>query len=181
MRALQFTLPSLRNRCCWRSRAWTMRLRIAVDVSSARSLATSRFNTLLLTLLGAIGLALSATGIYGVIAFAGDDEHGPALGVLGVCLGLGPRMEVGDGCLEDRRAGGRHREFLVELHRLVLGKRVGKGVAELVEGERHGAVAVGRVAQRRAGYPQRRERERQRIMLLRMPSRNCLERWFANG
>ena len=34
----------------------------------AGSLATARFNTLLLTLLGAIGLVLAATGIYGVIA-----------------------------------------------------------------------------------------------------------------
>lgn len=35
----------------------------------AGSLATARFNTLLLTLLGAIGLILSAVGIYGVIAY----------------------------------------------------------------------------------------------------------------
>ena len=35
----------------------------------AGSLATARFNTLLLTLLGAIGLVLAATGIYGVIAY----------------------------------------------------------------------------------------------------------------
>lgn len=34
-----------------------------------RSMATARFNTLLLTLLGAIGLVLAATGIYGVIAY----------------------------------------------------------------------------------------------------------------
>ena len=33
------------------------------------SLATARFNTLLLTLLGAIGLVLAAVGIYGVIAY----------------------------------------------------------------------------------------------------------------
>jgi predicted permease len=36
----------------------------------ARSLATARFNTLLLTLLGAVGLLLAATGIYGVIAYS---------------------------------------------------------------------------------------------------------------
>ena len=35
----------------------------------ARSMATARFNTLLLTLLGAIGLLLAASGIYGVIAY----------------------------------------------------------------------------------------------------------------
>src|SRR5262249_44569234 len=33
------------------------------------SMATARFNTLLLTLLGAIGLTLAAVGIYGVIAY----------------------------------------------------------------------------------------------------------------
>jgi putative ABC transport system permease protein len=33
------------------------------------SLATARFNTLLLTLLGVIGLVLAAVGIYGVIAY----------------------------------------------------------------------------------------------------------------
>ena len=40
-----------------------------MDERLARSLATARFNTLLLTLLGAIGLALAASGIYGVIAY----------------------------------------------------------------------------------------------------------------
>jgi predicted permease len=40
-----------------------------MDQRLASSLATARFNTLLLTLLGAIGLALAATGIYGVIAY----------------------------------------------------------------------------------------------------------------
>jgi ABC-type antimicrobial peptide transport system permease subunit len=37
--------------------------------SPTLSLATARFNTLLLTLLGVIGLVLSAVGIYGVIAY----------------------------------------------------------------------------------------------------------------
>jgi putative ABC transport system permease protein len=40
-----------------------------MDERLVRSLATARFNTLLLTLLGAIGLVLAATGIYGVIAY----------------------------------------------------------------------------------------------------------------
>jgi len=40
-----------------------------MDQRLAGSLATARFNTLLLSLLGAIGLVLAATGIYGVIAY----------------------------------------------------------------------------------------------------------------
>jgi predicted permease len=40
-----------------------------MDERIAGSLATARFNTLLLTLLGAIGLILSAIGIYGMIAY----------------------------------------------------------------------------------------------------------------
>jgi putative ABC transport system permease protein len=40
-----------------------------MDQRLAGSLATARFNTLLLTLLGGIGLILAATGIYGVIAY----------------------------------------------------------------------------------------------------------------
>ena len=40
-----------------------------MDQRLARTLATARFNTLLLTLLGAVGLVLAATGIYGVVAY----------------------------------------------------------------------------------------------------------------
>jgi putative ABC transport system permease protein len=40
-----------------------------MDQRLAGSLATARFNTLLLSLLGAIGLLLAASGIYGVIAY----------------------------------------------------------------------------------------------------------------
>ena len=37
--------------------------------SSKKSLATTRFNTLLLTILGGVGLLLASSGIYGVIAY----------------------------------------------------------------------------------------------------------------
>ena len=40
-----------------------------MDQRLAGSLATARFNTLLLSLLGAVGLLLAASGIYGVIAY----------------------------------------------------------------------------------------------------------------
>jgi putative ABC transport system permease protein len=41
-----------------------------MDQRLAVSLATARFNTLLLSLLGGVGLVLAATGIYGVIAYS---------------------------------------------------------------------------------------------------------------
>jgi ABC-type antimicrobial peptide transport system permease subunit len=40
-----------------------------MDQRLVRTLATARFNTLLLTILGAIGIVLAAGGIYGVIAY----------------------------------------------------------------------------------------------------------------
>jgi ABC-type antimicrobial peptide transport system permease subunit len=40
-----------------------------MDERLAASLATARFNTLLLTLLGAIGLILASVGIYGVVSY----------------------------------------------------------------------------------------------------------------
>ena len=52
---------SIRSCRCTTCGRWTQRL--------AGTLATARFNTLLLSLLGGIGLLLAASGIYGVIAY----------------------------------------------------------------------------------------------------------------
>src|SRR5271165_1679544 len=97
----------------------------------------------------------------GVVFLAGDEQHRAAVGVAGVDLRLGPRVEVGGCALEQGPSRRGHREGLVELLGFVLGHDVGEGVPELVVGQRHCPVAVGRVAQSRTGYPQRRDRERQ--------------------
>ena len=63
--------------------------------------------------------------------------------------------------LEERLAGGGDRAVLVQLVRLVLVDRVREGVAELLVGERDGAVVVRRVVQHGRARAQRRERQRQ--------------------
>src|SRR5260370_4341195 len=84
-----------------------------------------------------------------VVLLAGDDQERPAVGVFGVDFRLGPGVEVFGCRLEERRAGGRHREGLVEFLGLVFADGVGEGVAKLLVGQRNRAVAVRRIAKRR--------------------------------
>src|SRR5215217_4045701 len=85
----------------------------------------------------------------GVVPLAGDKQQRATVGVLGVDLVLGPGIQVGQGGLPQRLAGGRHRELLIQLLGLVLTDGVGEAVAELVVGQRHRPGPVGRVAQHR--------------------------------
>src|SRR5438105_15915983 len=92
-----------------------------------------------------------------VVLLAVDDQQRPALGVLGVDLGLGPRIEVRARRLKQRLAGGRHGERLIQLLCLVLAHRVGEREAKLLVGKRYRTVAVRRIAEHGRCGPQRRE------------------------
>jgi hypothetical protein len=81
-----------------------------------------------------------------VVHLARNNQERATLGILCVDLGLGPRVEVGRGCLEQWFAGGGHRIGFVELLCLFLADGVGEGVPELVVGEGDGALAVGWIA-----------------------------------
>lgn len=94
---------------------------------------------------------------YRVVLLSRDDQERPPLGVVVVHLRLGPGVQVGGGGLEERRAGGRHGEGLVELVGLLLAHGIREAEAELLVGERDRPVAVSRVLEHRKRRLQRRQ------------------------
>src|SRR5438876_10988332 len=83
---------------------------------------------LALTLVGSVG---DRPG-NGVVLLAGYDEQRAPLGVLGVDLRFRPWVQVGRRRLEDRDAGTRDGEVLVELLGFLFGNSVGECVMELL-------------------------------------------------
>ena len=75
-----------------------------------------------------------------------SDGERQTLAELGQKLGKQALQEVAKIVKPDTILGW-HRELVVELFCLVLANRVGEAVAELLVGERHRAVAIGRVLQ----------------------------------
>ena len=98
---------------------------------------------------------------HGVVLRSGDEQQRPAVGVLGVDLGLGVHVEVRGGRLEQRPGRRRDRPPFVQRVGLLLAHRVAETEAELLARQGDGPVPVGRVAQRREAGPQLRQRQRQ--------------------
>lgn len=78
-----------------------------------------------------------------------------------VHLGRRLGVEVREGALEQHAGGAGDVVPVVDLLRLLLGQRVGEGVAELLRRERHGFVAVEGIPEHGPRRPQRRQRQPQ--------------------
>ena len=97
-------------------------------------------------LLALVGRVRDRMG-HGVVLLAGDEQQRPPLGVLGVGLHLGPRVQVRHRGLEQRLARRGDHVAVEQLARLGLLERVRPAVAELVERQRDRLAAVERVAE----------------------------------
>jgi hypothetical protein len=96
-----------------------------------------------------------------VVQLAGDEQQRPPLRVVGVDFGLGPGVQVGRGRLEQRFARTGHGELLIQVLGLVLVDGIGEAVAELLIGQRHRPIAVGRVVEHREAGLEGRDRQGQ--------------------
>ena len=88
-------------------------------------------------------------------------SSGPRSGPLVSTFASVHGFQVRRGSLEDRLAGSGHRVGLVQLLRFVLADGVGERIAELLVGERDGAVPVGRIREHRGRRAKSRDRKRQ--------------------
>src|SRR3984957_2446841 len=96
-----------------------------------------------------------------MVLFAGADRRRSPIRVLRIGLRLRPRLEIGGRRLEQRLAGSRNGEQVIQLLRLVLPHGIGETVTKLVESERDRAIAVGGVAEHRPGGLESGEGQRQ--------------------
>jgi hypothetical protein len=94
-----------------------------------------------------------------VIVATRDQQQRRPVGVLEVDLIGAVRVEVGEGALPEDPPGARDRVAVVDRPRFLLAHRVGERVVELLGGDRHGAVTVGRALEDREGRAQGRDRQ----------------------
>src|SRR5436309_6821212 len=116
-----------------------------------------------------------------VILLTGYEQQRAAVGTLAVDLRRGPRIEVGARGLEQRSAGRRDVERLVQLLRLVLAQAVGPAVLELLDAECDGTVPIGGVPEHWRGGLQRGDRKRKHAAKGRRIDRNGGRRQPASG